>query len=85
MTSIISNHSYLNDPGGTEIMRNVLPTRFRNDRKKEKQLEKFNKKLFVIERRRKKCIIAVAPGKSEKSFKVFLLPGKLRNKAFSIV
>ena len=54
-------------------MRNVLPTRFQNDRKKEKQLEKFNKKLFVIERRRKKCIISVAPGKSEKSFKACFL------------
>lgn len=52
---------------------------------KKRKTEKFNKKLFVIERRRKKYIIAVAPGKSEKSFKVFLLPGKLRNKAFSIV
>ena len=84
MTSIISNHSYVNDPGGTEIMRNVLPTRFRNDKKKRKT-KKFNKKLFVFEGRRKKYIIAIAPGKSEKSFKVFLLPGKLRNKAFSIV
>lgn len=51
-------------------MRNVLPTRFRNDKKRK--TEKFNKKLFVIEGRRKKYIIAVAPGKSEKSFKVFL-------------
>ena len=52
---------------------------------KKRKTEKFNKKLFVIEGRRKKYIIAVAPGKSEKSFKVLLLPGKLRNKAFSIV
>ena len=59
-------------------MRNVLPTRFRNDKKRKTARE-------VIERRRKKYIVAVAPGKSEKSFKVFLLPGKLRNKAFSIV
>lgn len=46
-------------------MRNVLPTRFRNDKKRKTARE-------VIERRRKKYIIAVAPGKSEKSFKVFL-------------